>query len=65
MSAESGWAAAIGIAAGVLGWVVGLGQTLWPQHPYLVLLLLVVGVAIVSSLILNRNASPVHATHEN
>jgi hypothetical protein len=55
MGAESGWAAAVGAAAGMLGWVVGLGGVLWPQHPQLALLFIAGGVAIVSSVILNRN----------
>jgi len=55
MSAESGWAAAVGAAAGMLGWVVWLCGVLWPQHPQLALLFIAGGVAIVSSVILNRN----------
>jgi hypothetical protein len=55
MSAESGWAIAVGAAAGLLGWVVGLGEVLWPQHPQLALILVAAGVAIVSVMILNRN----------
>jgi hypothetical protein len=55
MSAESGWAAAVGAAAGTLGWVVGLGEVLWPQHPQLALFFIAAGVAIVSSMTLNRN----------
>jgi hypothetical protein len=55
MNAESGWALAVGVAAGILGWVVGLGKVLWPQHPQLALFLIAGGLAIVSSMILNRN----------
>jgi hypothetical protein len=55
MSAESGWAIAVGAAAGMLGWVVGLGEILWPQRPKLALFFIAAGVATVSSMILNRN----------
>jgi hypothetical protein len=55
MSAESGWAIAVGAAAGMLGWVVGLGEVLWPQHPQLALFFIAAGVSIVSSMILSRN----------
>ena len=56
MSAESGWVGtAIGISVGMLGWVVGLGQVLWPQHPGWALLLIVAGVSVVSMLMLERH----------
>lgn len=55
MSAESGWLGiAVGISVGILGWVVGLGELIWPQHPQWVLLLITVVVAILSAAILNR-----------
>ena len=61
MSAESGWATAVGIAVGMLGWVVGLGKVLWPQHPQWALVLIVVGVAVVCMVIPERNDR--HSTH--
>jgi hypothetical protein len=62
MSAESGWAAAVGAAAGMLGWVVGLGEVLWPQHPQIALFFIAAGVAIVSLTILKRNNHLVQAS---
>lgn len=56
MSAESGWVAtAIGTAIGTLGWVVGLGKVLWPEHPQWALVFITVVVTIVSTVILERN----------
>lgn len=55
MSAESGWATALGIAVGVLAWVVGLGNVLWPEHPQWALFLITLGITIVSILIFERN----------
>jgi hypothetical protein len=56
MSAESGWAAAaIGASAGVLGWVVGLGKILWPQHPQWALFFIIIGVTAVSTPIVEWN----------
>ena len=55
MSAESGWAVAVGLAAGILSWVVGLGRIVWPNHPGLALFLIAVGVTIVSIIVLERN----------
>ena len=52
MSAESGWVAtAIGASAGVLGWVVGLGKVLWPEHPQWALFFIIIGVTAVSMVI--------------
>lgn len=52
MSAESGWlATAVGTAVGILGWVVGLGTVLWPEHPQWALFFVVLGVTIVSTMI--------------
>jgi hypothetical protein len=52
MSAESGWVGtAIGASIGVLGWVVGLGKVLWPEHPQWALFFIIVGVTAVSTLI--------------
>ena len=57
MSAESGWlGSATGAAVGMLGWVVGLGKVLWPEHPQWALFLIIAIVAIVSSAILEWNA---------
>jgi hypothetical protein len=55
MSAESGWAAGVGAAAGVLSWVVGLGKVVWPRHPGLAVFLITVGVTVVAMVILERN----------
>jgi len=50
MSAESGWVGtAIGASIGVLGWVVGLGKVLWPEHPQWALFFIIVGVTAVST----------------
>ena len=54
MSAEWGWAAALGFAVGTLGWVVGLGELLWPEHPAWALLLITLGVTVVSMVIFER-----------
>ena len=52
MSAESGWVGtAIVASIGVLGWVVGLGKVLWPEHPQWALFFIIVGVTAVSTLI--------------
>lgn len=57
MSSESGWlATAVGTAVGILGWVVGLGKVIWPEHPQWALFFVVLGVTVVSSLIFERNA---------
>jgi hypothetical protein len=56
MSAESGWVGtAVGTSVGTLGWVVGLGKVIWPEHPQWALFFVTVGVTIVSTLILERN----------
>lgn len=55
MSAESGWATALGVALGVLAWVVGLGNVLWPEHPQWALFLITLGITIVSIVIFERN----------
>lgn len=55
MSAESGWAMAVGAAVGMLGWVVGLGTVLWPEHPQWALFFVILGVTIVSMVIFERN----------
>ena len=56
MSAESGLLGiAVGMAVGMLAWVVGLGEIVWPGRSEWVLLLIIVGVAIVSAMILERN----------
>ena len=55
MSTESGWVGtAVGASAGVLGWVVGLGKVLWPEHPQWALIFFIVGVTIVSIVIVER-----------
>lgn len=61
MSVESGWAAAVGIAVGMLGWVVGLGKLLWPEHPQWALSFIIVGVTLFCMVILERNDR--HSTH--
>ena len=56
MSAESGWVGtAIGASIGVLGWVVGLGKVLWPEHPQWALFFIIVGVTAVSTPIVEWN----------
>ena len=56
MSAESGWVAtAIGASVGVLGWVVGLGKVLWPEHPQWALFFFIVVVIAVSTVIVEWN----------
>ena len=56
MSYESGWVGtAIGGSVGVLGWVVGLGKVLWPQHPQWALFFIILGVAAISMPIVDRN----------
>lgn len=56
MRAESGWlATAVGTAVGILGWVVGLGRVLWPEHPQWALFFITLGVTIVSMAIFERN----------
>ena len=56
MSAESGWVGtAIGASVGVLGWVVGLGKVIWPQHPQWTLFFIIVGVTAISAAIVERN----------
>ena len=56
MSAESGvLGAAVGIAVGVLAWVVGLGELVWAEHPDWVLVLIIIPAAIVSAVMLERN----------
>lgn len=57
MSAESGWAVAVGAAVGILSWVVGLGNLVWPKHPQWALFLITVSVTLVSMLVLERNGS--------
>lgn len=55
MSAESVWVAtAVGTAVGMLGWVVGLGKVLWPEHPQWALFFVIVIVTIVSMVIFER-----------
>lgn len=56
MSSESGWAIAVGTAVGMLGWVVGLGNVLWPEHPQWALFLIIAGVTIISIVTLERKA---------
>ncbi len=63
MSAESGWATAVGIAVGTLGWVVGLGKVLWPKHPQWALSFIIVGVTVICMVILERNDR--HSTHRS
>ncbi len=54
MSAESGWVGtSIGASVGVLGWVVGLGRVLWPQHPQWALFFIIVGA--ISMVVVERN----------
>ena len=61
MSAECGWIGiAVGMAVGTLGWVVGLGNVLWPEHPLWALAVIVAGVSIVSAVMLERNE---HRSH--
>jgi hypothetical protein len=55
MSAESGWAVAVGAAAGIFSWVVGLGKFLWPNHPQWALSLITAGVTILALAILGRH----------
>jgi len=56
MSAESGWlATAVGTAVGILGWVVGLGKVVWPEHPQWAMFFITLGVTIVSMVIFERN----------
>jgi hypothetical protein len=56
MSAESGWVAtAIGASVGVLGWVVGLGKVLWPEHPQWALFFIIAIVIAVSTVIVGWN----------
>lgn len=58
MKAESGWVGfAVGAAVGTLGWVVGLGNVLWPEHPEWALLLVTIGVALGSVIILEKSES--------
>lgn len=46
---------AIGASIGVLGWVVGLGAVLWPEHPQWALFFIVIAVAVISTIILEQN----------
>jgi len=56
MSAESGWVGtAIGVAVGTFGWVVRLGDILWPEHPQWALFLITICVSAVSTVILERD----------
>lgn len=56
MRAESGWVGtAAGVAVGMLSWVVGLGNIVWPEHPQLALLMIAAGVSLVSMILLERN----------
>ena len=55
MSTESGWAVAVGAAAGIFSWVVGLGKFLWPNHPQWALFLIAAGVTIVAMAVLGRH----------
>jgi hypothetical protein len=57
MSAESGWlATAVGTAVGILGWVVGLGNVVWPEHPQWALFCVVLIVTIGATAIFEHNA---------
>ena len=56
MAKESGWVAvAIGASVGVLGWVVGLGKVLWPDHPHWALFFVIAGVIGISMMIVERS----------
>ena len=56
MHLESGWVAtAVGTAVGILGWVVGLGKIVWPEHPQWALFFITLAVTIVSMVILEHN----------
>jgi hypothetical protein len=54
MSAETGWATALGIAIGMLAWVVGFGEVLWPAHPQWAIFFITLGITIVSIAIFER-----------
>lgn len=58
MHSEWGWAMAAGAAVGVFGWILGLGNVLWPHHPQLALLFIVVAVTLVSMPVLRWNDRP-------
>ncbi len=55
MSKEAGWVGtAVGVSAGILVWVVGLHNALWPAHPRWVLAAVICGVAALSSIVIER-----------
>ena len=56
MRAESRWlGTAVGLSVGILAWVVGLGELIWPQHPQWALILIIIAVALVSAELLERS----------
>ena len=58
MSAESGWVGtAVGVAVSTLGWVVGFGKVLWPEHPQWALFCITIVVAVISTVILESGWS--------
>jgi hypothetical protein len=55
MSARSNWVAtAVGTAVGTGGWLLGLGDIVWPAHPYWALFFITIAVTIVSAVVVEQ-----------
>jgi hypothetical protein len=55
MSARAQWMATVtGTVAGTGGWILGLGNLIWPVHPYWALLFLSVAVTVFTMLVVER-----------
>jgi ABC-type branched-subunit amino acid transport system permease subunit len=47
-------ASLIGSAVGIGGWLVGLGNSIWPQHPQWALFFLTIAITIISMFVAER-----------
>jgi hypothetical protein len=55
MSARANWAAtAVGTAVGTGGWILGLGNFVWPAHPGWALFFITLAATIVTQVAVER-----------
>jgi len=55
MSARANWAAtAVGTAVGTGGWILGLGNLVWPAHPGWALFFVTLAATIVTQIAVER-----------
>ena len=55
MSARANWAAtAVGTAVGTGGWILGLGNFVWPAHPGWALFFITLAATIVTQVAVGR-----------